>query len=57
MTEKNSMIVLSDAAGSDPVKKSYTTPRLIVYGNLASITHANPTGGKNDHTGGSVKTS
>jgi hypothetical protein len=57
MTEKNSMIVVSDAAGSDPVKKSYTTPRLIVYGNLASITHANPTGGKNDHTGGSVKTS
>jgi len=37
-------------------KQEYRAPKLIVYGDLSQITKGNPKGPKNDHTGGSNKT-
>jgi hypothetical protein len=45
-----------DSSGPYAVKKPYTPPRLVIYGDLNSITRANPGGNKNDHVGGKVKT-
>jgi hypothetical protein len=38
-------------------KQEYRPPRLQVYGDLTQMTKAGPSGPKNDHGGGSIKTS
>jgi|HubBroStandDraft_6_1064221.scaffolds.fasta_scaffold130367_3 hypothetical protein len=44
-------------SGPKLIKKPYTTPRLVVYGDITAITRASSSGSKNDHAGGNVKTS
>jgi len=36
-------------------KQEYKAPKLIIYGNISQITKGNPSGPKNDHTGGKSK--